>query len=271
MTVFLATLGQRPEAITMVLDALHPRYRFGEVNILHTDPQRSGISTAYTQLMDTLHNDYDELTVRGEVLAHGDGTPIVDIIDSKSAEDYYLALLEVLRRYRASYRTIHLLVSGGRKAMSIYASMAATVLFGEHDRLWTIVAPPELMKMGLYHLPAGKADHIQMVSLPVYASRFLPGELANQTAEDVYIQLRIAPREAFLQELTKEEYKLVEVLQFHPYYGNAELAEQLQKDVKTIETQLSNIYSKLSAHFDLTTINAKRKRQALLDVLAGRV
>lgn len=42
-TVFLATLGQCPEAITLALDRLHERYQYADVILLHTDPQASGM------------------------------------------------------------------------------------------------------------------------------------------------------------------------------------------------------------------------------------
>ena len=48
------------------------------------------------------------------------------------------------------------------------------------------------------------------------------------------------------------------------------LGDLLSKSPKTIENQLRTIYSKLFMYFDLN-IEDKRKHQALLDVLAGRV
>jgi len=164
MTVFLATLGQRPEVITMALDALLPRYHYDEIVILHTDAERSGIAEAYAALMRVLKTDYSGLKSRGETLSYAGGQPLTDISDQHSAEAYYQALLEIIRQYRVQYILIHLLVAGGRKAMSIYAALAAGLLFGEHDRLWTIHTPPELMQAGLFHAPTGMQDRVQMNS-----------------------------------------------------------------------------------------------------------
>ena len=52
--VFLALLGQRPQAITIALDVLLPRYNYQRIGILHTDPQASMIDMAYQQLHEVL-------------------------------------------------------------------------------------------------------------------------------------------------------------------------------------------------------------------------
>lgn len=270
MTAFLATLGQRPEAITMALDALLPRYRYDEAIILHTDAERSGIANAYTELMRVLRTDYTGLVIRSEALVDAAGQSLLDISDQPGAESYYYALLEILRRYRVQYIPIHLLIAGGRKAMSIYAALAAGLLFGEHDRLWTIHTPPELMQAGLFHAPAGMQDRAQMIQLPVSPSRLLPGALAGEDVQHLLERLRASPRQVFLQSLTDEERRLAETLRQHPYAGNDELGSILGKSPRTIENQLRTMYGKLFTYFDLR-IEDKRKRQALLDVLAGRV
>jgi CRISPR-associated Csx14 family protein len=270
MTAFLATLGQRPEAITMALDALLPRYNIDEVVILHTDAERSGIADAYTALMRVLKRDYSGLKVRGAVLCYVDGQPLTDISNQHAAEAYYHALLEILRQYRVQYIPVHLLIAGGRKAMSIYAALAAGLLFGEHDRLWTIHTPAELMQAGLFHAPAGMRDRVQMIQLPISPSRLLPGLLAGEDIQHLLERSRTSPRQMFLQALTQEESHLTETLRQHTYAGNDELGNILGKSPKTIENQLRTIYSKLFTYFDLN-IEDKRKRQALLDVLTGRV
>lgn len=268
--VFLATLGQRPEAITMGLDVLLSRYHFADVVILHTDTERSGIAKSYGQLWHALQTDYPGLNVRGVPLCYANGLPLLDISDQQSAEAYYLALLDVLRHYRVQYIPIHLLAAGGRKAMSIYAAVAAGMLFGEHDRLWTIHTPPDLMQAGRFHAPAGMQDRIQVIPLPVTPSRLLPGGMAGEDIEQLLHRSRTGPRQLFLQSLTDEEKRLTETLFQNPYAENRELAKMLGKSPKTIENQFRAIYGKLFAYFGLNEDN-KRKRQILLDVLAGRV
>lgn len=270
MSVFLATLGQRPEAITMALDALLPRYHYVEARILHTDAEHSDIADAYTELMNVLKSDYDGLKILGTALTYANGQALIDISDQHSAEAYYHALLEIVRQYRVQHKPIHLLVAGGRKAMSIYAALAAALLFGEHDRLWTIHSPKDMMQAGLFHVAAGMQDRVQIIQLPVRPSRLLPGVLAGEDIQHLLERSRTSPRQMFLQSLTEEESKVAEALHQHPYAGNDELGEILAKSPRTVENQLRTIYGKLFTYFDLN-IEDKRKRQALLDVLAGRV
>jgi len=265
-TIFLATLGQRPEAITMALDVLHPRYHYAEIGILHTHSTQSGIAEAYQQLMPRLASDYGQVTVQSYELQDSTGYGLKDITNQHSAELYHRGVLEILRQYRLRYVPVHLLVAGGRKAMSIYATLAASLLFGEHDRVWTILSDESVMMAGLFHTPVGQADAVQVVELPLLLSRLLPGMMTDLDA----LLKRQSPREQFLKALAKEEMRLGEVLKQHPYASNEELGNILGKSDRTIENQLRAMYQKLPIYFDLE-LEDKRKRQALLDVLAGRV
>lgn len=266
MTVLLATLGQRPEAITMALDRLHPRYHYREVGLLHTHPTQSGIADALKTLMPRLEQDYTGLTVSSFVIMDAKGQALIDIIDQQTAESYYRGVLDVLRRYRMQYIPVHLLVAGGRKAMSIYATLAASLIFGEHDRIWTVLTPPDLMQAHLFHAPVGQGDHVHVVELPRLISRFLPGTMGDL---DQLLQ-HPTPRQRFLSRLTQKETELTEWLKQHPYASNAELSDLLNKSERTIENQFRSIYQKLTQVFD-SEIDNNRKRQVLLDVLTGRV
>ncbi|PJF38204.1 MAG: hypothetical protein CUN55_18200, partial [Phototrophicales bacterium] len=167
-------------------------------------------------------------------MCYMDGQPLIDISNQHSAEAYYHALLEVIREYRMRYIPIHLLIAGGRKAMSIYAALAASLFFGEQDRLWTIHTPQDLMRVGLFHAPAGTQDRVQVIQLPIRPSRLLPGVLAGEDIQHLLEWLRTSPRQMFLQSLTEEENKIAETLHQHPYASNEELGNILGKSPKTI-------------------------------------
>lgn len=263
--VFLATLGQRPEAITMALDVLHPRYRYSEIGILHTDTDRSGIVESYSALLPLLQRAYD-CEIVSHLMTTQDGQAIVDITDAYTAEHYFHALLKVLRDYRARYVPVHMLVSGGRKAMSIYATLAASMLFGEHDRVWTALAAPSVMQIGKFHLERGQAPLFNVVQLPLLPSRLLPAAIADVTE----LTRQPSPRQRFLAELTKQETLLAQAFEQHPYASNAELGVILGKSHRTIENQFRSMYGKLQTYFD-NKFEDKQKRQILLDVLIGRV
>ena len=103
---------------------------------------------------------------------------------------------------------------------------------------------------------------------PLPISRLIPGEIARQSVED--LTQRISPRRQFLEMLTETELELAEVLKQQPYASNHELGEGLGKTSKTIENQFSTIYSKMQANFDIQ-VNNKHKRQALIDIMQGKV
>ncbi len=268
MPVFLATLGQRPQAITMALDALLVHYAYDAVGLLHTEPQHSGIADAYAQLRAVLERDYPQLPVLSHELRFRNGKPLMDIVDLPSSEAYLLAIAEVLRDYRVRYVPVHLLVAGGRKAMSVYATLAAAVLLGENDRVWTVLAEPTLLRTGVFHAPPGARDAVHVVHLPLVPSRLLPDVLASMRIEAILE--RSSPRQRFLEELSEQERILVSALEKEPFANNIELAARLSKAPKTIDNQFRSIFQKMSEYFDMNVTTA-RKRQMLLDVVAGRV
>jgi len=254
----------------VALDELHARYRFAAVAILHTEPQLSGIADARNSLKTVLAADYPDLPVRWHELRRVTGASLIDITDQDTANDYMRGVLHVLRDYRAEGYTIHLLVAGGRKAMTIYATLAAALIFGPRDRVWTVLTPPELIREGLFHLPPGRRDQALLVDLPILPPRLLPAEHATLDDPLALIAHRRDPRQALLSRLTPAEQATVALLEQHPYASNEELAGMLGKSTRTVENQLQGIYRKMIDLCDEAE-TATSKRQVLLDILAGRV
>ncbi len=269
-TLFAATLGQRPEAITVALDELHARYTFSAAAMLHTDPQLSGIADAYDRLKMVFQTDYPGLVVRWHELRGPAGAPLIDITNQDTANEYFREVLRVLRDYRDEGYTIHLLVAGGRKAMTIYATLAASLIFGPRDRVWTVLTPPNLIQEGLFHMPPGTRDQVTLVDLPILPPRLKPAESAVLDDPLALIAQRRDPRQALMSRLTPAEQATVTLLEQHPYASNEDLAGMLGKSTRTVENQLQGIYRKMIDLCDEAE-SATSKRQVLLDILAGRV
>jgi len=267
--VLLATLGQRPEAITMALDMLMPRYHYEKVGILHTDAHLSEIADSLKELTDEWQRAYVDLPLLLHPLTYPNREALIDIRDQRSAEAYYRAVVEVLKDYRSQWYTVHLLVAGGRKAMSIFATLAAGLIFSSNDRVWTVLTPPHLMKKGVFHPPTGSNEAIDVIQLPIQPSRQLAGVLKMKQLDDL-IGSSATPRDTFMENLTPQENKLTGFIQQHPYATNSELSHIMGKHPKTIENQLRSIYSKLEMYFDVR-LDANRKKQVLLDVLEKRI
>lgn len=264
-TVYLATLGQRPEAITVALDKLMQRYVYNAIAILHTNPQDRSLSEAYRVIQRVLKADYPQLVTRYHEICLQDGRPMNDVNTQNSADAYFLGVLAVLQHYREQGFNLHLMISGGRKAMSVYAMIAASYVFrSDNDRVLTVLSGESVIQQqGVFHVPAHQADQVSIVQLPLHYARVAPGA-------DVHVLLSQSrsTRAGFLAKLSVAERALCEAMQTHPHATNAEIGQLLGKSEKTIAKQFEGIYDKMEQFFD--TPLAKDKRSVLRDLLRER-
>jgi CRISPR-associated Csx14 family protein len=266
--IFLATLGQRPEAITIALDVLLDRYSVGTVVIVHTNPTLSPISKAYSTLRAAMKREYPQLKVHWEEIRHTDGGVLVDLDDEYTSAAYFRGIYNVLMNYREQ-GTLHLLVAGGRKVMSIYAMLAATLAFRGRDHLWTVHSPPELIEQeGIYRIPPAMRDRVHLVRLPMRAIRTWTGIRLDDPGDFVRQQRDV--RSDFLSRLTDEERIVALMLEQHPHASNTELGDYLSKADRTVENQLRAVYGKMFAFLDIP-VQSRHKRRVLLDLLRGEM
>jgi CRISPR-associated protein (TIGR02584 family) len=263
--VYIATLGQRPEAITVAFDRLHEQYHYEAMGILHTEPSISGVAQAFADLRAVCKRDYPNIPVHFHEMAFENGTPLIDIENQQSAEAYYHGVLRVLYGYKRDGWRVHLMIAGGRKAMSIYAMLAAGVIFETpHDCVWTVLSPEAMLaKAGQFHIPPGLRQQVQLVELPLRPARLAPG-----TDIEALLERPISRGDAFLAKLTPAERELVDLLRRHPYASNEQLGRLAHKSGKTVENQLGTIYDKMIGFLDFGE-KITDKRQALLDILRG--
>lgn len=262
--IFFATLGQRPEAITLALDELLRRGTpIDRAVIIHTDAVASGIRDAYNTIRPILRHDYPAIVTTYEEVRFPDGRPLLDVTDQLSADAYYTAVLQTLINNADPAGHCHLLVAGGRKAMSIYAMLAASLLFRDNDRVWTILSEQVLVdQRGVFHVSSADQHRVQLVRLPVLPSRLAPGADPHLLPER-----RRSNRADFLSRLSDAERTLVEALAQSPRATNAQIAERLGKARATVETQLESIYAKLHGFLDLSDTVPFSKRQMLISLL----
>ncbi len=262
---FIATLGQRPEAITVAFDRLTEQYHYDLLAVLHTEPHTSGIAQAFADLCAVCDRDYPRLQTRFHEITYSDGSPLIDIEDRQSAEAYHRAALHVLYQYRREGYRLHLMIAGGRKAMSIYAMLAASLIFEPpHDRVWTVLSPESMMAQpGQFHIPAGMRDQVQLVDLPLRPARVAPG-----TDVEALLERPSSRSQSFLDKLTEAERELAKLLMENPYATNEELAKIAGKARRTIGNQLASMYDKMIGFLEFGE-DIYNKRQALLDVLRG--
>ena len=265
--LFFATLGQRPEAITSAYDRLCERYTFERLIVLTTDRRASGIASAAAVLEGVCRRDYPTLPVTWHELRYENGAPLMDILDAASAMAYFRGVYSILAEYKRDHYTLHFLISGGRKAMSLYASFAAGLVFGGQVRLWAVLSSDEMVKRGGFHSPPGMRDQVQVVELPLLPARILPGSLnADGLNMESLTQQRAKAQENFLHLLTPSERETAQLLAQHRYASNQQLAEMRHVSRRTVESQLLTIYPKLASYVDFGD-QIQDKRQALIDFL----
>ncbi|MEM6284460.1 MAG: CRISPR-associated ring nuclease [Chloroflexota bacterium] len=273
-TIFMATLGQRPAAITLALDALLADYEYEQIVILHTDPENSGIAESWATLRPVLGRDYD-IPSRGYEVLNREGQPIFDINHPRHAEGYYHGVIDALGTYKREAYTIHLLVAGGRKSMSIYATLAASLFFGPTDRLWTVHSSERLVNATQYENRFHAKDalerrEVDLIRMPILPNRLLPGVDMDDLLADplAYFERRNNQREDFLSRLKPAERELVDVLLMHPDATYPELAAMLHKSERTIETQFRGIYNKMVGYGE-NIQHVRHKKPILLRLLSG--
>ena len=273
--IFLATLGQRPEAITIAMDILRERYHYSTVGIIHTDPLQSGITTALRQLTTVLAADYPDLLVQCHEIVCRHNLSLLDIVDSATAEDYHQGMIHILRAYRQMGVCLHLLVAGGRKAMSIYATLAAALVFGAEDRVWIVLSPGELLAQpGQFHCPPALRAQVTVVELPIVRVQ-RPDDRGNVAIIDAPTGTLIARerlRARLLALLSRKERAIIAVMEGQPHLGNEQIAVLLGRTRSTIENQFRSIYAKLLTYLqqeyaELGYDGTQNKRQMLLDII----
>lgn len=174
-----------------------------------------------------------------------DGRAILDIETGDDARHYYRTVLEILYHSKQAGNFLHLLIAGGRKAMSVYSLLAAAKIFyPPHDKVWTVLSSEALLKeQGQFHITPAQRHDIQVVDLPLITARFAPGisPLDTETNPDAML----SRRDLFLKKLSPEETLLAKTLEQHPYLSNEALGKLMHKSHRTIENQFRDIYKKL--------------------------
>jgi CRISPR-associated protein Csx14 len=268
--IFIATLGQRPEAITVALDLLSEQHHFESVCILHTQPELSKIAQAVTDLRAVFSRDYSHLAIRWHEITCADGSPLIDITNSTTAEDYFTSLYSTLRDYKRQGYTLHLMIAGGRKSMSAYATVAAGMLFSHRDRLWTVLSPAEMIeKPGVFHIPPGLRDQVQLVDLPILPQKYSQEEQALLDNPLALVAERRDIRRAFLDGLSPELRRLAELMTSQPAVTQQTYGQILRKSERTIENQIAKMYTIL-AEFVPDLPDGVHRRTVLNEVLQGR-
>lgn len=268
--VYLATIGQRPQAVTVAFDQLKERYDYERIGLLHTDPVRSGIAAPLQALSAELGHAYPKLKIDKREIKDLNGQALLDIEDDVSAEAYFYGVLDALLYYKQQGYNVHLMVAGGRKAMSIYAVYAASLLLDEFDAVWTVLTPKDIMERNVYHVNPGESERIRLTHLPFLPSRFAPTTLETLTRKDIikYLDQRKNRKELLLARLTLAQRRIANTLALHDDFTDEQIAELLVLSVRTVNRHLQDIYNTMRTLFDFGE-KIRDVRLALIKIMKG--
>jgi len=273
----MAPLGPQPQALTFCLALLARQgVRIHEVAVVHTAADLEPIQGALARLWPALADHQPHIRVRQYPILEN-GRPLTDVVTAHQAQAYlntfYLALLELKRQGAA----IHLSVAGVRKLMTMYALVAAQLLFDEGDRLWHLYTAPEVIQRGEFW--PRLEDETMLVEVPVLRwSAAAPvltrlGAIADpwdavHEQEEQHRRAAIALAAAFVEQRLTRAEREVAALVVTEGLSNAEIGAQLHKTEKTVVHQMSSILRKLADHFTLSP-NATVDRTTLVRLVGG--
>ncbi|MEZ4683685.1 MAG: CRISPR-associated ring nuclease [Caldilineaceae bacterium] len=168
----IATLGGKPELVTLALDALLAAGEaVDEVIVLHPSAAMPRIRAA----LQTLQGEFAHRRYRGRpchfqpiALRLGE-RELPDIRNDSEAEATQRTIRDLIAGQKQQNRKLHLCVAGGRRVMGLLVMASAALLCDHRDRLWHLYGSDafkaQVKEQALLHAPDG-AD-VRLVPIPL--------------------------------------------------------------------------------------------------------
>jgi hypothetical protein len=199
--VYIATLGNAPQVVTLALDILLPQYPFVEVCVIHTDdrPEERLPKMKFSTMHETVQqldkeflnhkpmpappgekawrvdykcqDRYYQFTYRRVLIQREEqepgqlatAVPVKDVETEANSQAAFRTIFRTIQRYKGQRAVIHFNLAGGRKSMSVFAMCAAQIVFAPGDKLWHVVSQHEFMNTREMH---DTADRSRLVPIP---------------------------------------------------------------------------------------------------------
>jgi len=263
--ILIATLGSEPQVVTAGLDLLRADgIDIQRVEIVHTSAPGTPIEEALGRLKSAAA-DYASPPIPFVFLPlEGNGKPFADT-ESRAAGEAVLRLIyQRIAHAKSRGETVHLLVAGGRKTMSIFGMVAAQMLFDEEDRLWHLYSTGDFLTSKRLHPQPG--DAVQLASIPVVRwGELSPAWLSLRGIPDPWAALQAIRRLQFerrreeihsfvMGTLTPAERQVVETL-VTTGWSDREIAAHLYLSPRTVEQHLRAAYGKAAMHWEMESVN----------------
>ncbi|NSW52340.1 MAG: hypothetical protein HPY85_07540 [Anaerolineae bacterium] len=222
--------------------------------VFHTDAGLDPIANSLVRLKAEIDSGvYAGLQVVYEEIVDHLGHPLSDFDDTTGTESFFRMFYRVLWRLKQQNARVHICASGGRKTMSIYAMVAAQLLFDEDDRFWHLFSGGNFLKEKRLHPQL--EDLAELIEVPVIHWGLLSPVVSTlRKVEDPYqaiaaireLQLRQkwSLADQFVQNQLTPAQRSVVALLVREGLSDQQIADRLVLSARTIERHLGDAYQR---------------------------
>jgi CRISPR-associated protein Csx14 len=260
----IATLGSKPQLITLAVDCLtQSGENLDEVIVVHTRHNRPETQVALMRLSADFPKAFPHIPLRFFELTKN-GVALQDVTSPDEVDVTFRALYALVRAIKMQDQAIHLLIAGGRRTLTVFGMAVAQMLFDDRDHLWHLSSHPVLEDSGRLH--AEKEEWTRLIPIPVIPwGRLSPVFDALREVDDPFEasqrlqQLRLREqwdlaRIFALTKISPAELAVIELLARDGLNQN-EIAERLTLSPRTVEQHLRAVYRKAAEHWELADVN----------------
>lgn len=263
-STLIATLGSKPQIISLALDCLAQQDDLPRrITVVHTRADRPETAQALTRLREDFSQCFPTAELHPLEL-HRNGLPLRDVTTPEEVSVAFELLYAATRACKLRGERVHLLISGGRRTLTVFGMAVAQMLFDDDDHLWHLASHPALEASGRLHAEEG--EWARLIPIPVIPwGRLSPAFDSLRDVTDPFeaarrlerLRLREqwdAARIFLLTKVTAAERDVLGLLA-RDGLNQTEIAERLSLSPRTVEGHLRSVYRKAADHWDLPDVN----------------